>query len=191
MRARATQTRRARRTREGRGRSFARGVLMLEVMVALALIVVVGLVVLAAVSQSTGALRDAREKQVAVDLARSAMARLEAGVDSTTTLSGPVKAWMEDVNLAEVSDNADETAWELVVETEPSTFDGLTYVSITARKTLARDDGAAGGGSNAYTLRQLVRLAEKQEDGIGDKDDVMIEAERGIQRLPDDRENER
>lgn len=161
--------------------------MLLEVMLALALTVVVGLVVLSAVSQSTGALRQARERQVAVDLARSAMARLEAGIESTTTLSGPVKAWMEDADLAEVSDDGDASGWELVVESEPSSFEGLTYVSITARREGSGDvfgGGGASGGAASYTLRQLVRLAEKDEDGIGEKDDVTIEAEKGLERGP-------
>jgi hypothetical protein len=145
--------------------------MLMEVVLALALVVVVGMPVLSAVSQSTGALRAAREKQVAVDLARSAMAKLEAGIETTTTLSGPVKAWSEDMNLAEVSEDRDETGWELQVEAEPSSYEGLTYVTVTARRT---DEVA----SSAFTLRQLVRLAQREEDGIGEKDAVTIEAEK-------------
>lgn len=153
-----------------------RGVMLLEVMLALALTVVVGMVVLSAVSQATGALRDAREMQVAVDLARSAMAKLEAGIESTLTLSGPVKAWSEDANLAEVGEGGGETGWELVVESEPTEYEGLTYVAITARRV----DVLEGGPT--YTLRQLVRLASKEEEGIGEKDDVTIEAEKAAER---------
>ncbi len=141
---------------------------------------VVGLAVLSAVSQATGSLGSAREKQVAVDLARSAMAKLEAGIETTSTLSGPVKAWSEDINLAEVSDEGDDTGWELVVEAEPASFDGLTYVSVTARRAVAL--GAEAAVASSFTLRQLVRLAERDEDGIGEKDDVTIEAEKARER---------
>jgi hypothetical protein len=99
------------------------------------------------------------------------MAKLEAGIETTTTLSGPVKAWSEDMNLAEVSEDSDETGWELQVEAEPSSYEGLTYVTVTARRT---DEVA----SSAFTLRQLVRLAQREEDGIGEKDAVTIEAEK-------------
>jgi hypothetical protein len=166
--------------------------MLLEVMLALALVVVVGLLVLGAVSRSTDALRAARERQVAVDLARSAMAKLEAGIESSTTLNGPVKAWAEGMNLAEVSEEGDETGWELIVETEPTTFDGLTYVTITARReryNVASVDTGAGAGES-YTLRQLVRIAEKAEEGIGEKDDVMIEAERARERRRFDSERD-
>jgi Tfp pilus assembly protein PilX len=165
----------------GLGRRMRRGVMLMEVLLALALVVVVGMTVLSAVSQSTGALRAAREKQVAVDLARSAMAKLEAGIETTTTLSGPVKAWSEDVNLAEVPEGSDEAGWELQVEAEPSSYEGLTYVTVTARRT---GEGAQGGasGASSFTLRQLVRLAQREEDGIGDKDAVTIEAEKATRR---------
>jgi hypothetical protein len=149
--------------------------MLMEVVLALALVVVVGMTVLSAVSQSTGALRAAREKQVAVDLARSAMAKLEAGIETTTTLSGPVKAWTEDMNLAETPEDSDETGWELQVEAEPSSYDGLTYVTVTARRT---DVSVEASGASSFTLRQLVRLAEREEDGIGEKDAVTIEAEK-------------
>ena len=157
----------------GSGRRARRGVMLMEVVLALALVVVVGMTVLSAVSQSTGALREAREKQVAVDLARSAMAKLEAGIETTTSLSGPVKAWTEDMNLAEVPEEGDETGWELVVEAEPASFDGLTYVTVTARRA-----GDEAGRASSFTLRQLVRLAQREEDGIGAKDNVTIEAEK-------------
>lgn len=178
----------------GVGGRARRGVMLMEVVLALALVVVVGLVVLSAVSQSTGALRSAREKQVAVDLARSAMAKLEAGIETTTTLSGPVKAWSEDINLAEVSEDGDETGWELVVESEPSSFDGLTYVTVTARRSSVDGWAGASGGTslgNGFTLRQLVRLAERDEDGIGEKDDVTVEAEKARERSPSRRNDDR
>lgn len=162
-------------------------------MLALALVTVVGLLVLGAISRSTDALRAARERQVAVDLARSAMAKLEAGIESTTTLNGPVKAWSEGMNLAEVSDEGDDTRWELIVETEPTTFPGLTYVTITARRertNVASVDANEGAGES-YTLRQLVRLGEEAEEGIGEKDDIMIEAERARGRRRFDERGER
>lgn len=177
-----------------RGGRARRGALLMEVVLSLALLVTVGMVVLSAISRSTGGLRLARERQMAVDLARSAMAKLEAGIETTTTLGGPVKAWSEDTNLAEVSEEGDDTGWELVVETEPSQFDGLTYVTITARRAVVGGFSQTGSGNAgaSFTLRQLVRVVAKEEDGIGEKDDVMLEAERAFQRgYPNERERGR
>ncbi|MBC7771966.1 MAG: hypothetical protein H7210_05690, partial [Pyrinomonadaceae bacterium] len=56
-----------------------RGTMLLEVMLALALFIGAGAAVLSIVGQSVGSLKATRERQHAVDLARSAMAELEAG----------------------------------------------------------------------------------------------------------------
>lgn len=156
--------------------------MLLEVVLALALTVVVGLVILSAIGQTTDALRRAREKQVAVDLARTALAKLEAGIETTATISGPVPLWTEDANTAEVAQTAEFSGWELVVDTQPSGFDGLTLVSVTARRSSEElAPGDVGESGVSYTLRQVMRLSTLEEDGIGEKDDVSIAAERAAE----------
>ena len=71
-----------------------RGALLLEVVLALALFVTAGIAILSMVGQSVGSLKSAREKLHAADLARSAMAKIEAGrstiTDPAFTTSGAV-----------------------------------------------------------------------------------------------------
>ncbi|MGE3107345.1 MAG: hypothetical protein AB7G11_12795 [Phycisphaerales bacterium] len=149
-----------------------RGALLLEVMLSLALFVAAGGTVLAVVSQGVGSIRAARERLHALDLARSAMAEIEAGIATVETLNGPAPEWTDPD--AEVPDDTRESGWELIIETTPTEFDGLTLVSITAARS-----GGSGIDSSAYTLRQLVRLRDAAPDSVGDVDDVTRAAERG------------
>ncbi len=165
----------AREPREAWGPT-QRGALLLEVMLAIALFVSAGMVVLSMVGQSVGSLEASRDKQRAVDLARSAMAKLEAGIETAQVMNGPVPVWQDETESAGMDMGAPaESGWELRIETEPSGFDGLTAVTVTAKKT-------AGGAS--YTLKQLVRMSSKGEDNVGGVDEVIKEAERGAREGP-------
>lgn len=154
-----------------RGRAArTRGAMLLELVLALAVFVGAGLAILAAMDQAGRSLEVARDGLKAADLARSAMARIEAGLATPVTVNGPVPEWVdEEVGAGAVfrDSPARASGWELVVQTEPSEFDGLTRVSITARRASAagpRTDGPT------YTLHQLVRLgaAEATADGAGE-----------------------
>lgn len=148
-----------------------RGALLLEVLLALALFVTAGMAILSMVGQSVGSLRAARDEQHAADLARSAMAKIEAGIETAEVLNGPVPAWREETD-ADADGNAGKaTEWELSVQTAPSNYPGLTLVTVIARKS-------AGAGTS-YTLKQLVRALAKAEDEAGGMDDVAAEAARG------------
>lgn len=135
----------------------SRAVLLLEMVLAIALFVSAGLAILALVGQSTDTLRAVRARQHAVDLARSAMARIESGLARPETLNGPVRPWIEgDTARGEGEREFVDTppplgGWELRVESEPSGFPGLVLVSVTARRT-----ETAGAVASSYTLRQLV-----------------------------------
>jgi type II secretory pathway pseudopilin PulG len=159
------------------GTVHRRGALLLEVVLALALFVMAGMAILSQVGQSVGSLKAAREKQHAADLARSAMAKIEAGVETAEVLNGPVPAWREETDSSADGNDARMTGWELKVQTEPSSFAGLTLVTITAGKT-----GNAGG--SAYTLKQLVRLSARAEDDAGGLDDVSSAAAKGLTSQP-------
>lgn len=144
------------------GSRSRRGTLLLEVMLALTLFVAAALMILAILGRSLDALSEARARQTACDLARSAMSRIEAGIASPESLNGPARLFDGPLN-APGDDAPTESEWELVVETEPSLFEGLTLVTVTARR--AAEGGAPDGGEpegaadrSAYTLRQLVRL---------------------------------
>lgn len=159
-----------------------RGALLLEVMLSLTLFVGAGGAVLGIVSQGVGSLKAAREKLHAADLARSAMAEIEAGIATVETLNGPVPLWTDpDDEAAGGGGGGDTTSadsgWELRVETSPTSFPGLTLVRITASRSNSQDQ------SSSYTLSQLVRLIESKEDTIGEEDDISKAAERGENRL--------
>lgn len=143
-----------------------RAALLLEVILSLALFVGTALMILAILGRALDALEEARLRQTACDLARSAMSRIEAGIASPESLNGPAHLFDEPLN-APGDDVPVESGWELIVETEPSPFDGLTLVTVTARRVqdptgphTADDPDQGQHRAGTYTLRQLVRLDE-------------------------------
>jgi hypothetical protein len=155
--------------------------LLLEVVTAVAVFVGAGMAILSLVSGSVSSLAAARDAVKAVDLARSGMARLEAGLATPQTLPGPVPRWEDDADAWLGDDAAAESGgfadaaprpsgWELDVETEPSRFAGLTLVTVTASKRAGEVIEAT------YTLRQLVRLGRGGEDGAGDLEEFVEDA---------------
>jgi len=149
-----------------------------------------GLAVLSLVNGSVSGLGRSRDTATAADLARSAMARLEAGLGTSQSLSGPVGRWEEDESAWEGDDAAGPmegfadmapapTLWEIEVDTEPSTFDGLTLATVRAFRRVSEtsEDLAA-----EFTLRQLVRLSAGGEDVAGETDAIGEAARRGAER---------
>ena len=63
-----------------------------------------------------------------------------------------------------------DPAWRLEIETQPTAFDGLTLVSVTA----THEDRAGA----SYTFHQLVRLSDPPEDEVGDEDELVELIER-------------
>lgn len=172
-----------------------RGALLLEIILALAIFVMAGGAILALLNQTMGDVQRTRLAGRAADLARSTMAKLEAGLGTAESLSGPVKAWPEGddgrptdaaagegpVDLSEVHlDNAGIAAapsgWEVQIETDQSQFPGLTRVTVRAFKRAGQGDKTEA----EYTLRQLVRLSGKGEDRAGAADSLAEEAKKGL-----------
>lgn len=142
--------------RRGRPSSVRRRAgILLEVMVALAIFVAAAIAVLAMVDRSAASLAEARRQRAAVDLARSAMSKLEAGLATPETLNGPVPAWSEE-NSETIGDApAAPSGWELRISTEPTSFAGLTLVTVEAVRASQAGDRVL----TSFTLRQFVRLA--------------------------------
>lgn len=168
-----------------RGARRPRGALLMEMMLALAVFVGAALAILSAMGQSAASLAAARERQRAMDLARSAMSRIEAGIETAETLNGPVPEWQDEESTSEFDDAPPEpTGWELVIRTSPFggtgrggdavAGGGLTLVEVTAMR---RDPGRAAPAVTV-TLRQLVRLGAEAEDRVGNLDDIGRAAER-------------
>jgi Tfp pilus assembly protein PilV len=168
-----------------------RGALLLEVMLALALFVSGGLAILALVRQSVGAFEHTRQTQRAVNIARSAMAKIEAGLADPAMLVGPVAMWdgraeamsagaidsMGSAGLAPTTSALDvDDLWELEIDSEPSQFAGLNTVSVRALRHAAPGSDRI---TASYSLVQLVRLGTRAEDTTGDQGDLFDAATRG------------
>jgi hypothetical protein len=162
-----------------------RAALLLEAMLSLVLLVTCGAAVLSIMSDAGGAVRSMREQQFAFDLARSAIAKIEAGIDTPQTLDGPVPGW-DDGFQGESDQARDDTwrgvRWTLAIDVQPSQFAGLTLLTVTAE---GRDAIEADRVVASASLSQLVRLASESnsEDGVGPRDPIMERLlERGERR---------
>lgn len=151
-----------------------RGGMLLEVIVSLAIFVIAGGAILNLVTQTMTGLERSRAQARAADLARSAMAKIEAGIETAQTLNGPVERSAE--GAAAVSGEG----WELEIDAEPSQFRGLTRVSVSAVKRV----GEAARVEAEYSLVQLVRLGGKGEDRAGEEDSIAEKARQGLERRP-------
>lgn len=171
-----------------RYRFGARGALLLEALLALAVFVMAAGAILVLVDRTMSGLERTRLAAGAADVARSTMARIEAGLGTPQTLDGPVRAWPESDDGRREEDLTEgiyggggiappPSGWEVEIQTEPSGFAGLTKVSVRAlkRATPGSDQVAA-----EYTLHQLVRLGGKGEDRAGAEDELAEEARRGL-----------
>ncbi|MCE7973015.1 MAG: hypothetical protein DYG92_01630 [Leptolyngbya sp. PLA1] len=132
-----------------------RGGVLLEVLLALVLFVSAAMATLSLVDRLIENSYTLEQRRIAADLARSAMARLEAGLATPETLSGPVRPEEGDAGVAAISD------WVLDVQTETSPFSELTNVSVTA---MLAPGGDVEHPKTSFTLRQLVRLARRQPE---------------------------
>lgn len=157
-----------------------RGSVLLEVIASIALIVMCGVTILGAIGQASHSFNVMRERSTAADLTRSAMARLEAGIASTTSLHGPVERWelqedsdaeaMGDVASAQSTAVMEDTGWELEVDVYPSQFPDLSVVTISAVRV---PSGLVGERRVLHTLTQLVRLGSLEEDIAGEADALL------------------
>jgi len=160
-------------------RGERRGSLLLEVMLALAIFVMAGTAILSLVGGTMEGMGRMKLSRQAADLARSAMAKIEAGIETPQTLNGPVRPWSAEGVQAEggTADEAAATPWELQIETEPTQFRGLSKVTV---KAVLHEAGGSDRAVASYTLRQLVRLSGKGEERVGEEDALASEAKRGL-----------
>jgi len=153
------------------------GAILLELLLAVAIFSAAGLAILSVMNTSIGSARAMRDAQQAADLARSAMAKIEAGIATPETLHGPVPAWVDEVATEGAFADAPptESNWELEVTTDRSQFAGLTLVTVRA---LRRESPNSDQLRASYTLRQLVRLFGETDDAVGDEDEMSERARR-------------
>jgi len=140
-----------------------RAALLLEVLLALALFVMTALAILSIVRDAVGRLESARERLEAADLARSAMAAIEAGLYRPAALNGPVP--VEGLFAEDDQDSgavpasspigeagADRPSWTLEIDTQPSEFPGLSLVTVSVLRDRVASQGGAPAGVAVLTL---------------------------------------
>ena len=151
--------------------------LLLEVLLALTIFIGAALTILAAVGSASDSLDASRLRQRAMDLARSAIAKIEAGIETAQTLNGPVPEWRDEEAASEaaVDELPAPSGWELSIVTTPFGSGELTMIEVTASRTTER----SGAILASATLRQLVRLSQAERDQVGETDSVSREAARG------------
>lgn len=163
----------------------ARGALLLEALVSLAILVTMSMAITSIMRDSGERLIRASDLSVGEDLARGALAQIEAGIAAPESLDGPVAAWDPAQAAAALGDeigprSSDEielsesvgepSGWSLEIETQLSPFTGLTLVSVRAFRDDAPDVGV--------TLHQLVRLRDDGPQGVGEVDEITERAVR-------------
>jgi hypothetical protein len=137
-----------------------KGGVLFEAMLAVALFVGAAAFTLACVRNVTRTLERTRLKQEAVDLARSRMAELEAGLTTLSGLRGEADTASDDETAAFEADEEEAVRWRIDVSSARSEFANLTLIEVTVTENLSTEAEAAGENPMRFTLRQLVALRE-------------------------------
>ncbi|MCP3904423.1 MAG: hypothetical protein GY715_12415 [Planctomycetes bacterium] len=155
-----------------------RGGILLEVLLSLALFVAAAAFALGATRSVVGTLDRSRREALAVDLARSRLAELEAGIVTLAELRDDAEGLSRAGSVEAFGEEADDGGrrWEIDVTTERTEFTGLVLVELTVREA---PDEAVNDPSRIVecTLRQLVALREG--------DDEAWEADELLRDLPE------
>jgi len=152
-----------------------RGGILLETVIALALFAAGAIFVLQAMRDGIAAMDRSRQRQEAVDLARSALARLETGIINMEDLrAGRLDP---DGSEAELEDVAEASPFIVDATSERSAYAGLSLVEVRLRAANAADGD--GPGPILCTLRQLVRLGD---DASGEEDFLEDDLLEGLPR---------
>ena len=115
-----------------------RGAILLETLIALALFLAASGFALGAMRTALARLERSVLEGIAIDLAQSKLAELEAGISDLADLRDGGGA-LDRVGSIDVEDLAPNAVpygerWELEVDSEPSEYDGLSLVTITIRE---------------------------------------------------------
>ncbi len=140
-----------------------RGAILLEVMLAIGLFVGAAAFCLGVTSSLFSALERADHRRLAIDLAGSKLAELEAGLITVQDLrgewSGGVGSRPDDVDRA---GTAGGSSWEIDAVTTPTEYRGLSLIELTITEVPA--GGGVEGHVVSFTLRQLVALREQDPE---------------------------
>ncbi len=162
-----------------------RGGILFEVLLSIALFAGAGSVVLGITGSAIKQQELNTRRQQALDLGRSLMASLEAGLTTVADIRDGLPRKLGSISdySERITDRADRglPGWVTSIVTQRTEFPGLSLVEITVREDMPgsrsvalRDEAQAGAdGPISVTVRQLVRLRE--EDPEAWEVDEMIE----------------
>lgn len=135
------------------------GIALLEVLVAVAVFVTAAAALLTCADRASSSLSRQKQRALALDLAASALAVIDAGVLQPEAVSSAVRTrgGVPSIDLGEgVSDEDRDSPWTLTIESEPASTDGLVWLTATA----SRRNGESAA------LKQLIRLTPFGPDAI-------------------------
>jgi hypothetical protein len=143
-----------------------RGALLLELLLSVALFTMCALVILSVSTDVLRSVESARRRQEAVDVARTVLASLEAGLATVENVDDLVEGDRESEGLDD-----EPQRWQIDLETEPSQFPGLTVVTVIVRDLRGADPLASTTVMNpnqeapeSFRLVELLDIGETEED---------------------------
>jgi len=134
-------------------RRARRGGILLEVVLAIALFAGAAAFALASVRSVFNTLEQARLLQEAIDLARSKMGELEAGLITLADVRGNEPQQIGSIEL-KGEDRDASNRWQIDVATERTEFTGLSLVELTVTQSEPAEH------PTRFTLRQLMALRD-------------------------------
>lgn len=159
-------------------RAVHRGAVLLEMLIAMALFVGAASMLSQLQASINNSLERARLRVEAMDLARKALAELEAGIITVSDLRSlhlrTEQSTLRQDRALSTEDLANPSPWIASVRTERSPYEGLTLVELTVTHTdrpgeraLVRDfgpDEEREADDVTVTVRQLVRLRDDADE---------------------------
>lgn len=142
------------------------GAVLFEVLLSIALFVGAAAFAMGTSRAMIGNLDRAHREQQAVDVARSKMAELRAGLISIADLQGERIVGVGSLDHFN-EQQAGEQQWTIEIDTSRTEHPGLNLVELTVTELSTRPDAAS------YTLRQLVRLRDVDDDEMYQHDELL------------------
>jgi len=159
-----------------------RGAMLLEVMLAVGLFVGSAAFCLGVTRSLFQSLQRADQRHLAVDLARSKLAELEAGLITVQELRGEWSGAVGSRSQDDLETMTPGSVWEIDVTTSLSEYPGLSLIELTVRE-VDMDTGADRDDAVSFTLRRLIALREQDPEAY--ETDELIEGLEGLEGLED------
>ena len=153
-----------------------RGAILLEVMLAIGLFVGAAAFCLGVTRSLFASLERTDRRRLAIDLARSKLAELEAGLITVQELRGEWSGGVGSRQDDELETAASGPTWEINAVTTRTEYRGLSLIELTI--TEVPPDAGVESDVVSFTLRQLVALREQDPEAY--EVDEMLEGIEGL-----------